>query len=1136
MLLVVWAKHERKGVRFLETSPPLVVDEGMGDRCSFRIESKRFDLVWVNDGTKQVRISEKGSYHRSIVYMGKEGVRWLGRCMEENIVREGEKAFIRTLETEKVKDSTKAVLVNAIPEVEGKVDSNLGATVTTKSMERIMPRQFFPEAAPVIPPKGNPKLGKQWVPHDKHEDTTNTQQVGPVFINGPSESRVTKGFGPRSTYEAGESSGSKKQQNGPNDEIRDSMGSEGSRNRNGSNLVDNGPSTLAYSSHGLPNLHLKESRAFLTGRGAYQIRVDWHLVEALIYTNRGMISEVPVKCKFAFDLLSQRSLRLIARETISLQLAREAEEILVTVHDPLALVPSSSQTLAREPREDSDVLDISPIRTYWTYQESEGASGGILIMWDRRVVEVLNCVKVGRACRGVLEGILMWSDFRVRSWGWVGIWGAMQKFSEFIFELGLVDLPLLEGQFTWSNNQDLPAKSRIDRFLVSNDWEEQFSQLMQKALLHFVSDHCPIILECRNFKRGKSYFKFENMWLHHQDFVGNVRNLWGGYDFQGSPSDILASKLKVLKEDIKKWNKECFGDVRIKKLDLMHELQMLEGKENQGLLTAEEKSYRLKGDKNTKFFQRTANAHRQNNYIESLQHREQQWKSESEIRDRIVDFYQGLYSEREAWRPVLGGVEFNTIDSAEATQLEGPFSEEEVVTALNQMNGEKAPGPDGYTIAFYKHCWDIVKLEVLNSLQEFHEHESIKRNLNATFVALIPKKPGVSDVKDFRPICLIGSVYKIRSKILANCLKAYDHVNWNFLMYMLEWCSFGAKWRNWMYFCMSTVRFLILINGTPCGFFNSTRGIRQGDSLSPLLFVLVMEALSRLMDKAVSEILLEGFALLHLKGVLTCFEAVSSLHINLGKSEIVPVGMVHGIHDLAQVIGGQITTLPMKYLGLPLGARYKSKEIWNPILEKMERHLAGWKRLYLSKGENTALWRQVIASKYGVGKGDWYTKEDRGGHGVCLWKHIRLGASTSANQMRWDHTGSGLFEVRSFYHIICAGGESMDHLLLHCDYASELWSFIFCIVGLQWVMPCKVSELLACWRRRDVSSKNVIWNAIPSCLMWLIWRERNMRAFEDSERHSMELKLTFLHTMVEWMAAMSSQPALSMLHFIDGCL
>jgi exonuclease III len=74
--------------------------------------------------------------------------------------------------------------------------------------------------------------------------------------------------------------------------------------------------------------------------------------------------------------------------------------------------------------------------------------------------------------------------------------GEMQNFSEFIFELGLVDLPLLEGQFTWSNNQDPPAKSRIDHFLVSIDWEDQFSKLTQKALLRFVSNHCPIMLEC----------------------------------------------------------------------------------------------------------------------------------------------------------------------------------------------------------------------------------------------------------------------------------------------------------------------------------------------------------------------------------------------------------------------------------------------------------------------------------------------------------------------------------------------------------------------------------------------------------------------------------------------------------------
>jgi hypothetical protein len=211
--------------------------------------------------------------------------------------------------------------------------------------------------------------------------------------------------------------------------------------------------------------------------------------------------------------------------------------------------------------------------------------------------------------------------------------------------------------------------------------------------------------------------------------------------------------------------------------------------------------------------------------------------------------------------------------------------------------------------------------------------------------------------------CLDSQIRSGESGLLCklDLEKAYDHINWDFLLYLLQRCGFGEKRRDWIEFCISTVRFSILVNGTPSGFLSS-RGLRQGDPFSPLLFVVVMEVLSQMLNATMNQGLLTSFSVgskdneelvvnhmlfaddtlifcgaqaehvRNLQCIFLCFEAASRLRINLGKSKLVPIGEVEDVDNLAHILGSRVASLLMTYLGLSLGASLKATSIWNRVI------------------------------------------------------------------------------------------------------------------------------------------------------------------------------------------------------------
>lgn len=355
------------------------------------------------------------------------------------------------------------------------------------------------------------------------------------------------------------------------------------------------------------------------------------------------------------------------------------------------------------------------------------------------------------------------------------------------------------------------------------------------------------------------------------------------------------------------------------------------------------------------------------------------------------------------------------------------FSEEEVKEVIFNSSGDKSPGPDGFNFRFFQVCWEIIKSDIMAFLNEFHINGRLPRSLNSSFLALIPKQTNPTSLNDFRPISLIGSLYKILSKILSNrikgplnsiiskcqsaflpgrqildgvlvvnevmdfalrakkeCLvmkidfeKAFDTVSWAYLERMMGKLGFCSVWINWIKSCVFSSSVSVLVNGSPTDEFSISRGLRQGDPLSPFLFLIAAEGLTSMINKAISLDLLKGFQVSTdlsypilqfaddtillcekswenvwvIKSIFQCFELISGLKVNFIKSKIMGLNINRRfLESASNFLACSIGSIPFKFLGCPVGANPRRSSTWKPIIVSLKSKLATWKNRNISMG------------------------------------------------------------------------------------------------------------------------------------------------------------------------------------------
>jgi exonuclease III len=644
----------------------------------------------------------------------------------------------------------------------------------------------------------------------------------------------------------------------------------------------------------------------------------------------------------------------------------------------------------------------------------------------------------------------------------------MAAFRNFVNMEELKEVYMHGRTFTWSSERRVPTLSKIDRALVSVDWDLKYPNSLLQAISSAVSDHAPLHLSMNVGHHSKRRFRFELFWLNLEGFQEAVQEGWHCDDRITDPFSRLDECYRNLATHLQAWSASKVGNIKLQIAMANLVIHRLDAAQDSRTLTAHEwwlrrslkhlvlglsslertmarQRSRMRwikdGDANSKLFHAVANGRRRRNFIPSIKHNGEVFTDQSRKEEIFFDAYSGLLGQINNREFSLDLEALGLPSRGDLLEdLGGIFSEEEVWKVIKEIPADRAPGPDGFVGAFYHKAWAVIKPEIMAAILKLYVGDGRGfGQLNRALITLVPKKMDAQEVGDYRPISLIHSFAKLFSKILANRLRpkmeelvspnqsafikgrnlhdnfilvrqlarkinsrreagvllkldisrAFDSISWSFLLEVLQRLGFPTVWLRWIIIALRTASTRVVVNGMPGRKFMHARGLRQGDPLSPQLFVIAMEVATMLFCRATDQGLLAPvgncsqiqrisiFAddvvlfvkptitdLVTIRELLEVFGEATGLRVNYRKTTATIIrGDGQDRELVADVLRCQIAEFPIKYLGLQLALKPLTKAQWQPMIDAAIRIAPAWQSGLLSKQGRLVLVQAVMTAR-----------------------------------------------------------------------------------------------------------------------------------------------------------------------------